>query len=527
MAHSMLKRFGGALAVSASLVASLAMMPGVALAADYTTAPVTDADTAIGTDETGKGKLTVNGIEGDNATVSIYRFIETTYDADTNSVNTRVADDFSSMIPDLGQFNDSNVASVADRLAALIEFQSIDAYATDSSSADGYVFDNLPYGEYLILVSHENGGNSAYVYQNTIVNYVPEVKDNTYMYDAEQSVEIKRDDVGTDFSNPTGNNGKKVKDDGSWAELSDDYADGADASFYIGALLPDYAADAETTNKTLTITDELPTGLTGFKNVKVVWIDSTDQPQEHEISNPSVTYFDGEGGQTTDAGTARKMVVDLSGSAYEAIVEAASEAQTEAVSVRVYFDSTVGTLTPNTPVTNTATLDFSSNPFVTDEGGHAEDTAQVRNYGVFLQKVTENGVTPLSGATFQLMKDGQAVDGKTVVSDADGYVWFTGLAEGSYSLKETKAPNGYAVPTEDTTSAKAVNSSVSTDSFTDAASTEHSQMVSFGTFENAKATLGNMLPTTGGTGTIALTAAGVVLVAGAAALIVRARRNEN
>lgn len=66
-------------------------------------------------------------------------------------------------------------------------------------------------------------------------------------------------------------------------------------------------------------------------------------------------------------------------------------------------------------------------------------SAMVRIY-----KMDAATAKPLAGAEFTLYDaSGRAL--RTVVSGTNGYAWFQGLANGSYTIKETKAPFGYTV----------------------------------------------------------------------------------
>ena len=67
-----------------------------------------------------------------------------------------------------------------------------------------------------------------------------------------------------------------------------------------------------------------------------------------------------------------------------------------------------------------------------------QDTKQ--NGQIVLTKTGKDGVTVLEGAEFTLYKDGLKVT--TATSDANGKVAFTGLAYGTYTVQETKAPTG-------------------------------------------------------------------------------------
>lgn len=176
-------------------------------------------------------------------------------------------------------------------------------------------------------------------------------------------------------------------------------------------------------------------------------------------------------------------------------------------------------------ITPDATLDGVTNK-VTSTNNTDGDTVTVDFVGFGIVKYGDanknssydEGEDLLSGAEFALYYDEeceQAVykkDGKTQVTlktvngeastDAD-----TLLEPGTYYLKETAAPSGYQIVTNPIKIG--VTAEGGTFYIPNVASTGHE---------------GIELPTTGGMGTVALTAAGVVLVAGAAAFIVRSRK---
>ncbi|MBU5421267.1 SpaH/EbpB family LPXTG-anchored major pilin [Cellulomonas hominis] len=149
---------------------------------------------------------------------------------------------------------------------------------------------------------------------------------------------------------------------------------------------------------------------------------------------------------------------------------------------------------------------------------------------VTLLKVAEDGGALLPGAEFAVyLSRADAVSGTGAIrsgtTGADGSLTFTGLrysgwADGasvapgeagyqSYWIVETKAPDGFellAAPIE-----------VVVDS--------GDQLVDY-TIENVATNAGFTLPLTGGTGTVVITAAGLLLLTGAALLAFRARRRE-
>lgn len=497
MAHGITGKLRGMLAAFVAVIATLALVPAMAFAVTYVEAPETtfDVDVTTGAET---GSLTVNGLEpGD--TVKAYRFIESTYDADTNSLETRlVATGVSFTLDDIvkNANNADTIKDYADELAGVYANKQTTYTGTANESGTAQI-DSLPFGEYLLVVTHGDN-TSTVVYQNTIVNFVPGLVDGAYKFDGEQEITIKKTDIGESFAE----NGKQVKNDGAWAKVSDDYGkNNTWAEFQITALVPAYAADAPVANKTFKITDVFPAQLKGVQDLTVTANDGT-------TVNADVTYTGGSADQATG------FVVDMSGEAFAQL--AGKTSVTISYKAQVQADSMV----PGTAYTNTATLEFSSNPFVSADGGKAEDTADVKNYGAFIKKVDEDGHA-LPNAVFELTFGDESIAEDLTTND-EGYVWVTGLGEGSYTFTETAAPDGYelaANPAKTVT----VNESAATASLSDYTT----GMVDFGEIVNVEAVLGGLLPTTGGMGTVAFTAAGVVIMAGAATFIVRARKNNN
>lgn len=176
-------------------------------------------------------------------------------------------------------------------------------------------------------------------------------------------------------------------------------------------------------------------------------------------------------------------------------------------------------------ITSDATLDGVTNKVISTNNTDG-DTVTVKFVGFGIVKYGDanknssydEGEELLSGAEFALYYD-QACQNPVYKKDGTTQVTLktdngkastdedTLLEPGTYYLKETAAPSGYQIVTNP------IEIEVTTEGGTfyipNVASTKHE---------------GIELPTTGGMGTVALTAAGVVIVAGAAAFIVRSRK---
>ena len=207
---------------------------------------------------------------------------------------------------------------------------------------------------------------------------------------------------------------------------------------------------------------------------------------------------------------------------------------------------------------NKVYLEFSNNPNKDGSGNTGttpEDKVIVFTYALDVNKVAaDNANAKLEGAEFVLLnaeengqeavvEDGKFVKwdtkGTTLKTDENGLISIAGLDDGTYYLKETKAPVGYnllAAPVKVEIIATTVNNqawggnaanaltglSVKVDDKDAKAGDRETGVVEIAV-ENNK---GAILPSTGGIGTTVFYAAGIVMMFGAAVSIYSRKREE-
>lgn len=480
-----------ACAAGLALATALAMVPSVAFGASL---------------DNNTGDITISGL-GNGDTVTAYEILDRDYNKTSNTVTDTFIQKagvsqttFQGLASDGDRYSkDSDMQKAADTIANAIKTGKATALNTQTAKAvDGVAtFKDAPAGEWLILVTNANG-NVTKVYQNTIVSNAPEAENGTYKAkDADATIkstdETVKKGVGT------------TRQDAQDAKTSDgQYGIGDLVPFVIDTIIPDYPADS--TNRTFTVGDAPDAGLDIVQNtIRVYTVDAAGTETEVDASNYTASVAN------------RKMTVNFTDDFIK---------QNPGQEILVKYQAkltSVAKVTADKDTQNSATITFNPNPYETGTSTPGTHT-DVKTYGVFFVKKGNDAALP--GATFQIKykdgaKAGQYVlgdDGKPLssTSDSNGYVWFEDLAKGKYTLEEVQAPTGYQkvgdFEVDLTNGGNADNPAT-----TDVTEANYIQYNKDGGVVDPKV---GMLPTTGDAGTIGLTAAGILLVAGSAFVVI-------
>lgn len=193
---------------------------------------------------------------------------------------------------------------------------------------------------------------------------------------------------------------------------------------------------------------------------------------------------------------------------------------------------------------NEVVLDYTHNPGQSEDGKKAETNTYTFDINGQIAKVdATNEETKLGGAEFTLYSDEklEKVVNTAISADNTGSVVFKGLKEGTYYLKETKAPSTYQITDnvyeikikaeyENDDTNKLKNYTVTIKNQNDEADSHTATYNNAGETANVKVltmvknTKLGTLPSTGGMGTYLFTIIGVVVMAGAAGAFFISRR---
>ena len=437
------------------------------------------ANPTSGTD-VADSKVTINGLEPGDV-VSAYLIADADIDA-ANNLTYKMADSLPSAYNTIDKIaavatdgytftQGTDMQNAAAAIAGAVTANP--AAATATAGSDGSAKLTLGSGYYLVRVTTASG--KTRVYQNMVVDVTPKADGGTYKSRDVAPIDVKKTDVTVK---------KTVGSD--YKESTDKYSVGDSVPFKINTAVPNYPKDSK--NATFTISDTPSAGL----KIKTDTIKINGQKA---VSGADYTLTASETGYTIEY--SKDYVLAHPGEAIEVTYEA--ELTSDAFSHSA------------TDVTgNTATVTFNPNPYENKTVIPNSNTT-VKTYGYVFKKTDPEG-NPLQGATFTLTLDNGKV--LTSTSDANGYVYFSGLAAGHYKISETGVPTGYTKVNDIEFDLSDTTATADNPATTDV---ENNYLVNS---QNVVDNRQPVLPVTGDAGTFMFTAIGtVLLVAGVGAIV--------
>lgn len=369
---------------------------------------------------------------------------------------------------------------------------------TDEKLTGTVTFTGCEMGTYLILI--ENG---YMVYTPSVINLTPEFNKTSNEWELPDSMAVTVKATKPQVT-------KNVTDT---AKVKDNYSTKDVIPFTIVADIPTYLTGS--LSKTYKVGDTLSNGLKlDESTIKVYGQKGSGDPVE---LTKTTDYTSSVTGTTA-------FEIDFK---YDQIKNYDKVRITYSASLEKETATNIG----GAGNTNTAKLTYSNNPYVADSTQTQETSNTVFTYGAEITKTDKTSGEVLSWAEFELTKDSsklyfvKTADGvyyqanssdtgvtTTLVVDNNGKLNIFGLDEGTYSLTEKKAPAGYNKATE-SKEIKIADANLDGALDDETGSTGIYKL----TFPNTK---GFQLPVTGGAGTVAFVAGGVVFVGLGIALLV-------
>ena len=439
--------------------------------------------------------LTVTGVDAGDK-LSAYKILDAFYNSSSNVISYEFTDSFQAYLTsesnDLtveeyfqlsggniesgSTASDSELDELASGYAAYIKEHSESGSAMTVSGTTATA--NLAAGSYLVLPTE-----TLRVYAVMVGNLDYTASGNDWVINNEEIV-AKVDDASI------------TKGVGAEGIPSGSYSIGDVVPYVIKGTVPTYPTNA--TNKTYIIRDTITAGL-DFQPVTAIKI------------SDGATALTNSNGTFTNAGGQTVAVAEIQGKNLTitfTVDNLTANNITVEYGAKINSNAVIG----GSGNGNKASLEYSNDPYgegthnTVDEPDGGED-AVVYIYGLQIFKHAADS-TPLEGAEFEIYKDAELENlAATVTTGSDGYAKSTGLAEGTYYVKETKAPTGYQLLT-DPIPIKIGPNQTGEEVLQDTDSDGYYEL------DVANAKVG-LLPVTGGVGTIILTLVGLAIVGGA------------
>lgn len=370
--------------------------------------------------------VTVNNIEG-AAEVTAYRVVKPVYN-DEGFVRFEKASGVS--IADIEKPTSAEATAIAQ--AILNGTVSPDKTVKMTGSGTTYTA-SLPAGEYVVLV--KNASNAKFIYNPMIVSaYFTDANEEDSLTSAAAldasgtfgGAYAKKATITLD-KEITDADGVTVKDDDSEdGSQADDLGVGDTGKFTIRTKIPAYSDSYKAKGVTFKLEDTQDAGLDKPENIAVT------------VGGASVK---------TGAGTFTQTITDNDFTLdFDSAFALAHAGQDVVVTYEAKLNNNAAQKFDAN--NNHVKLSFTNDAYAKGNLAYLEDDVQEYTFPVQIKKTNEEQA-PLEGAEFTLTRtDAGTKTGTntyTIATDKNGIAQFDRLDEGTYSVRETKAPAGYAV----------------------------------------------------------------------------------
>lgn len=463
-----------------------------------------------------------------------------------NQLNINNYDDEGNLIGVTDPITELTSDFTSDVQAFIDTHSNIQPTATIPVSETGKTTVTLDIGFYIIIETGTSGDSASVASKSMLVPlpYVDGNAEDGYKWNFDLTITPKDEPVNVD---------KSIIEDGEKENVSTNNV-GDTLTYQVDADIPHYDASTNTQMVKYIITDTLSKGLDFYiegdpeNNIDIIVSNfsgetktlkpGTLETHQTTIGEEPYTYYsvtDGDYAVSYD-GKTMTLVFD-----YPDIM-AYNNLQLN-YQVKINEDAVIGV--EGNP--NQVDLEYTNNNKTWDTSV-PEDETKSFVFGLKINKIDPNAEADkkaLQGAEFQLLRDGTPIatytfdengdrvlnsnNGLTAVTNEDGIAYLLGIDEGTYTLKETKAPNGYILPedgleliidADEDGNATYTLGGKKLDTFEDIADGS----VATATIENSK---GFNLPRTGGAGTWMFAVGGILIMAGMATAFVKLRKKEN
>lgn len=484
--------------------------------------------------EAGKAKITISGDGAKQAVFTAYKVldvetIQTNKDASNNvtgyDISYKKSSAFSSLGYTVKQISDiDGITDATAKQNALIDLQKaineVGATSTATSNLEGdkAVLDNLDPGYYFIVQS-DSTAIGAYVPTQPILISVPYAEGTTLKYERNTEAKLQLPSIDKNILDPTA-----VKENEAQIGELVKYQITSPVTKYSTALY-------DLTKVKYSYVDRLDAGLSydfATANVTVKADGVTLDPKLYTVTVKNSSDVKVESGKIPGA----KILIDF---VYKN-AEGKGIYNKDNITVEYSAELNENAQLDGIPNKNTVHLTYSNSPStISNPDGTTSDTpdSEVETYTYQFSIVKKSSVEDkvLEGAEFTIT--GPEGYSKTVTTDSTGKIELKGLVSGTYTITETKAPNGYILNSTPITFTITPGAKLTTANAEGQYYVPTYSLTATGnnaTNANSVITVTNIpgvdLPQTGGAGTWMFTIGGLVLMAGAVVVFMATRKKK-